>query len=357
MHHDALRRFSFPVLRSVAATAFVTTALASGCGGAARSARAAVLVDEAAVALAHGELDRAEAGLRLALEHAPGDAPALANLGLVAATRGQLPEAERYLRAAVAADEDLVEGWASLGVVLEREGRDDEARGAYERALSIHPDRPEPRRMLALLLARTGRVPEARAHLLRLSVVAPDDPEVWGLLAWCELRLERLLAARAAAREALARDPRAPAARLVEAVLRALGGEIEPAIETLTSLGEDPIVGHDARVRRLALEVLIGRTEGASRELAVLLEDDPFDPAVRLVAARAALAEGATAEARAHAREARALAPNLSAAWLIEAEACAREGDLEGARAALDAVASGGDATERERARIADLLR
>lgn len=329
-----------------------------GCGGATRSARAAALGDEAAEALARGELDRAEAGLRLALEHAPGDAAALANLGLVALARGALGEAERHLRAAVAADEDLVEGWTDLGVVLERRGRDDDARRAYERALSIHPDRPEPRLRLALLFARQERLAEARAHLLRLSILAPDDAAVWGLLAWCELRLDRREAAGSAAREALDRDPDAPAARLVRAVLRALRGELAPAIDELAAVEADPVVGRDARLRRLAMEVLAGPTARTQTELATLLDADPFDPAVRLIAARAALARGALDEARGHARQARTLSPGLAAAWLLEAEACALAGDHDAARASLEAMPSPTtDAMRREVARVASLPR
>ena len=126
----------------------------AGCGASRPSPAAELLVDEGAQHLAEGQLEQAEASLRLALEFEPGVAAAHANLGLVALARGDLEGAERALRAAIALREDFVEAWSDLGVVLERRGRDDAARAAYEHALSIHPGRPEPRLGLARLLVR-----------------------------------------------------------------------------------------------------------------------------------------------------------------------------------------------------------
>lgn len=358
-HAPGSSLLSPPLLR-----ALLLSALVGGCGAGRASPAAMELNDRAALALASGDLERAEAGLRLALEHDPGAAPSLANLGLVALARGELREAERLLRAATSRDPDLVEAWSCLGVVLARLGDDGEARRVLEHALSIHPGRPEPRLELARLLVRTGGMPEARAHLLRLVVLRPEDAEALGLLALVELRLERPLAAGALVDEALARDPAAPAARLVQALLRARRGELDEAISALEELVEDPVVGREARVRLAAAELLSGRRERARTRVEALLDEDPFDPAVRLVAGAVALGSGDLVAARAHAREARTLEPGLAAAWLLEAECCARGEEracadeaLSRARALAATPAHATDALGRELSRVAGLLR
>ncbi len=326
------------------------------CGGAVPGPAAQMLSDQGARQLAEGRLDEAEASLRLALEVEPGAAPAHANLGLVQLARGDLEGAEASLRGAIRARGDFVEAWSDLGVVLERRGRDDEAEEAYERALSIHPLRPEPRLALARLLVRRGRTVDARAHLLRLAAVFPDDAETLGLLAWTELRLDRPIAAGELLTEALAIDPDAIAARFTHALLQARRGEIGPARDTLVSLEDDPVLGREARVRIATIDVVAGAHLLAHARLDPMLEADPFDPALRLLASALARSEGDDQAAIAHAREARTIDPSIEEAWLLEAECCARAGDPTCARRALAHVHTSSDAMTRERERVAAML-
>lgn len=333
-------------------------ALALAACGTVRPARAAqTLSDQGALQLERGHLEEAEASLRLALEVDPGWAPAHANLGLVRLARGDLAGAEASLRGALRAREDFVEAWADLGVVLERAGRRDEAREAYEHALSITPTLPLPRLALARLLVRSGRPVEARAHLLRLVALLPDDAEALGLLAWAELRIDRPSAASELVERALAIDPEAAAARFTQALLRARRGELGPARDAMLALEHDPVLGHEARLRVASLDVLAGAHLLAHTRLDPLLEDDPFDPALRLVAAVLARDEGRNEDAIVHAREARTLEPTLEEAWLLEAEACARMGDLACATEALAHVHARTDSMRRERERVAASMR
>lgn len=326
------------------------------CGGGRPSPAAGFLSDQGAEQLARGELDEAEASLRLALEIEPGAAAARANLGLVALERGDLAGAERELRGALGQREDFVEAWSSLGVVLERRGRGAEAQRAYEQALSIHPGRAEPRLSLARLLVRRGRPIEARAHLLRLVALRPGDPEALGLLAWAELRVDRPLAAGELVARALAEDPEAVAARFVHALLRARRGELHPARATLSSLEEDPVLGREVSLRIATIDIVLGEHAAASARISVLLEDDPFDPAVRLVAAALALDRGELEAALEHAREARTLAPDVAESWLLEAECCAMRGERACAESALGHVPATTDVLARERERVRALL-
>jgi Flp pilus assembly protein TadD len=316
-----------------------------------------MLSDRGALLLEAGHLEEAEASLRLALEVDPDAAPAHANLGLVRLARGDLEGAEASLRGAIRAREDFVEAWADLGVVLDRRGRSAEARAAYERALSIDPTLAMPRLALARLLVRCGLPVEARAHLLRLVALLPDDAEALGLLAWAELRVDRPSTASELVDRALAIDPDAAAARFTLALLRARRGELGPARDVLLDLEDDPVLGHEARVRIATIDVLAGAHLLAHTRLDPLLEDDPFDPALRLVAAVLARDEGRDADAIMHAREARTIEPSLEEAWLLEAEACARTEDLACASAALSHVHASTDSVRRERARVADALR
>jgi len=326
------------------------------CGGATPSPAAQILSDQGARQLARGELEEAEASLRLALEVEPGSAPAHANLGLVALARGDLDEAEAELRGAIREREDFVEAWSNLGVVLERRGRSDQAEDAYERALSVNPGRPEPRLSLARLLVRRGRPTEARAHLLRLVAILPEDPEALGLLAWAELRVDRPLAASDLVARALEAHPDAVAARFVHALLRARRGELAPARETLLPLETDPVLGREVSLRIATIDALSGLLTSAEQRIAHLLDDDPFDPSVRLVAAVIARDRGDLDGALVHVREARALAPDVAESWLLEADCCARQGDRECAETALAHVPASTDAMSRERERVRALL-
>jgi tetratricopeptide (TPR) repeat protein len=332
--------------------ALVFVVLACGCGGTTLPRVAIEHNTAGAELLAEGDLERAEARFRLALEFHPGFAEARANLGLVALARGDLAEAERHLRSAIGLREDFGEAWGNLGVVLERRSRLDEAQEAYQRALAIHPGIVFARRDLAWLLARRGRLAEARAHLLRLVEIAPDDAEAAGLLAWCELRLDRPESAREIAERALERDAAARAPRLVRGMLRAHAGDLDDALADLEPLAGDPRLGREARIRIAAIAILQDRPDESLAAMEALLREDRNDPAAHLVAASAALYAGEWQRARHHAGEALRLQPALDSALLVLADACAHQGDAACARRALDRVASRSGAIAREVERI-----
>ena len=184
----------------------------------------------------------------------------------------------------------------------------------------------------------------------------PEDPEALGLLAWAELRLDRPLAASDLVARALEMDPDAVAARFVHALLRARRGELGPAREALLSLETDPVLGREVSLRIAAVDALSGRLVTATERIESLVEDDPFDPAVRLVASVIARDRGELDLALAHAREARSLAPDITESWLLEAECCARLGDAACAESALTHVPASTDAMSRERERVRTLM-
>lgn len=267
-----------------------------------------------AVLLAEGDLERAEANFRLALEFAPGLPEARMNLGVLALRRDRPAIAERELRAAIGLREDFPEAWANLGAALEGSGRLSEAEGAYLRALALHPGLAFARRNLGRLLLAAGRHTEARAHLLRLLESDPGDAEAHALLAWCELLLGRPEAAAERLTLALATSPAPPVAHLVRAIVRLRAGELAAAEADLTEAERSPVLRREVALRRAAIDVVLGRPEQALTRLGPLLEQDPYDGAVHLLVARAARDLGHIDEAREHASLALSLVPDLAAA-------------------------------------------
>lgn len=264
--------------------------------------------------LSAGDLERAEANFRLALEYAPGLPEARMNLGVLALHRGRLLEAETELRAALGLREDFPEAWANLGAALEAMGRSDEARSAYERALSIHPGLATARRNLGRLLLEESRLAEARAHLLRLLETDPEDLEAHALLAWCELLLDRPDAAEERLAWAFRASPAPPVAHLVRAILELRSGALAEAEVDLALAEEEPLLQREVALRRAAIDVVLSRPADALARLGPLLEDDPFDAAAHLLVARAAADLGDGEVARTHAEAALELMPDLEAA-------------------------------------------
>ncbi len=312
--------------------AFVLLALlASGCTSSAISPLAVQHNHAGAELLGAGDLERAEANFRLALEYAPGLPEARMNLGVLALRRGRPALAEEELRAAIGLREDFPEAWANLGAALEAQGRTGEAEDAYLSALAIHPGLAVARRNVGRLLLSEARHVEARAHLLRLLESDPTDREGHALLAWCELLLGRPDAAAARLRYAFAdaaatEDARVvpPVAYLVRAIAELREGSLEEALRDLTEAERDRTLHREVALRRAAIEVVLGDPTAAMARLGPLLEDDPFDAAAHLLMARASADLDDPERAIEHAHAALELAPDLEAARVILRELEAR---------------------------------
>jgi tetratricopeptide (TPR) repeat protein len=96
----------------------------------------------------------------------PDFADAHINLGRLAHDAGELGRAEAHYRSAVqCAPEDAI-GHFNLGVLLEDRGRPDEAIHAYEQAIARDPDAADAYYNLGVLLESRGRRSEAMRHLM-----------------------------------------------------------------------------------------------------------------------------------------------------------------------------------------------
>lgn len=138
------------------------------------------------------------------LESMPGSVVANNNLGALLAKEGDFGAAEQRLRRALAADPGYANANKNLGNVLFVTGRKNEAARHYRAAIEREPDQVEALNNLAWLLATDPKgTPEDRAQAVHLAERAValggrDNPALMSTLS--------------AAREAAARQPRAPPA-------------------------------------------------------------------------------------------------------------------------------------------------
>ncbi|HEY2924752.1 MAG TPA: tetratricopeptide repeat protein, partial [Candidatus Eisenbacteria bacterium] len=79
---------------------------------------------------------------------------------------GELGRAEAHYRSAVQCAPEDATGHFNLGVLLEDRGRPDEAIQAYEQAIARDPDAADVYYNLGLLLESRGRRSEAMRHLM-----------------------------------------------------------------------------------------------------------------------------------------------------------------------------------------------
>jgi tetratricopeptide (TPR) repeat protein len=95
-------------------------------------------VNKGIVHAAAGRHEEAEAAFRRALEVAPGDAIAHAELGIVLRRQGRFAEADAAYQAALDLDPDYALAWRNRGVLLDLYlGRPAEALECYERYLQL----------------------------------------------------------------------------------------------------------------------------------------------------------------------------------------------------------------------------
>ncbi len=159
-----------------------------------------------------GDLDRAEALFREALDLAPDYPRASLNLGNALAKQGRLEEAVGAYEAAIALDARHAGAHFNLGKALAQLDRRDEAAERLERALALDPSMADAAVMLASVAESRGDLEGARAELERALRIAPGHAGAAVNLGAVLIDLGDAVAARAALARALAADPRCAAA-------------------------------------------------------------------------------------------------------------------------------------------------
>ena len=214
-------------------------AVLAGCSAGAPLPPAAATLNAAGVeALAHGDLETADARLSLALEYSPRFVEALVNLGLVELERGNFTRARTLIERARRINPDVAQPHHALGVLEERERRPDRASAHYYEALRVDPGFAVARDNLARLLFAGGYVEEALVQYQRLVQLVPSDDRARAGLVETLLRLHRNDEADQILDAALGASPSSPELALLDARRDLRIGRRAQGMEKLDSLGE-----------------------------------------------------------------------------------------------------------------------
>jgi Flp pilus assembly protein TadD len=183
-------------------------------------------VNPVALALADLKAGRVDDGVSL-LEFlhasAPEDPEVLFLLGSCLSDSGDLARAEAYLRRAVELRPTSADWLVNFGVVLTRTNKPVEAEEVLSKAVELAPGNPYAHRNLGACVARAGQnLAKAQKHLEQAVALAPRDPQSWFGLARLYQTQGKTDAARGACQRVLAIEPGGPLASHAQALLKQL---------------------------------------------------------------------------------------------------------------------------------------
>lgn len=112
-------------------------------------------LQQAAQAMAQGQLDRAVQLYQFVLQLDPGQGVALEQLGMLMYKAGRMDVAQQLLSDAVARDPRNVRAWYMLACVLSESNQSSEAITAYERCIAIKPELVEAHNNLGVIYKNT----------------------------------------------------------------------------------------------------------------------------------------------------------------------------------------------------------
>lgn len=269
-------------------------------------------------ALGRGDVAKALAEYRLAVEADPRSAPAQEALATTLAGQGDTEGAIRHYKAALEAEPDNFLVHHNLGTVLARNGRPEEAVEHFRRALELVPGEPVVLYKLARNLARTGHLDEAERRYRELIASEPEEEGApqGGEGPWVAARFDlseilfktgRYQEAADQLRELVAGDPGRSWAHLSLGVaLQAAGNDLgamaeyRAVLEIAAAQPEERVQAH------VGLGQLLARRHdrgGAEENYGAALELDPGHPGAHRGLAELAALEGRYEEAASHYRQ------------------------------------------------------
>jgi Tfp pilus assembly protein PilF len=175
-----------------------------------------------------GRFDLAEPAFRAAVEADPGNADAIANLGISLANLGRLDEAQRRLAESLALDDSNALAHLSLGVVLDRQGQDALSIVQYRAALAHDADNVQARVYLADAQMRSGLARDAAQSYREALKRLPDSSRIELSLAIAQIRAGSWAEARKVLESALQQHP--DNAELANTLARLLCTAPEPGV-------------------------------------------------------------------------------------------------------------------------------
>jgi tetratricopeptide (TPR) repeat protein len=300
--------------------------------------------DALGVALGEGgQLDAAESAFRRAASLAPDAADIRFHLALALERLGRPAEALIEYQHALASDPAQLEAYYGLGSVCAQLGDLDGAVAALQRVVDALPEMAEAHFNLGVNLSNRYRsttgprhqpdIERALAELQRAVQLAPSDPRA--LVALGQLQAERQNHAEAVAslRKAQALQPdNAEIAYDLGLALR-LAGDLDGAAVALRSAIDR---GHRVAEARRALGLVLrqkGDLEGAVTELRAVVAAERNDPEAQHLLGVTLLKLSQPEDGIAALKLAVAFDPDLTEAHVALAQALARSGQTEAARA------------------------
>jgi tetratricopeptide (TPR) repeat protein len=170
------------------------------------------LLNQAAAALHHGDLSRAEFCYREVLKQEASNFEAYDALATILIQRGRAAEAEPFFVQALRLNPHDAITLSNYGGALEALGRHEEALQHYDRALAVQPDFPDAILNRAAALCLLGRYQETLEGLGRVLLLSPGNPMALYNRGVALAGLERFEEALGAYDAALAAQPNYPEA-------------------------------------------------------------------------------------------------------------------------------------------------
>jgi Tfp pilus assembly protein PilF len=128
--------------------------------------------------------EQARARVEQRLAKTPDNSAVLAVAGRTWAATGDLARAQAFLRRAVETDASNIEAYMDLARVYVAEQRLDQAVGEFDRVAARQPDAVGPQTMAALLVQSQGKTPDAQKRYERLVELHPRAAVASNNLAW-----------------------------------------------------------------------------------------------------------------------------------------------------------------------------
>src|SRR5262249_34800462 len=143
-----------------------------------------------------GQLDKAEAAARLAIQRDSGCVDAWDTLGTILVDRGELTESRDCYETAVQIKPDFLPALNNLAVVLHNLGQLDESEACYRRALNLQPDQLEIQLNFANLLGELKRYRSALEIVERVLDCCPKNNEMHRVVLKFKRNLEQAASGR-----------------------------------------------------------------------------------------------------------------------------------------------------------------
>ncbi len=277
-----------------------------------------------------GRPQEAESSYRRAIELQPELLVAHINLADLLRSLGRMQEAAEEFSGALRLNPRVAESHAGLGCALMGLGRYAEAAESLRRAIELKPRLAEVHSSLGHALRQLGQPQQALESCRRALELDPTLAAAHGNLGNALVDLQRLGEAEGSYRRALALEPdRAEVHSNLAKVLLELGRVEESVSSAERALQLNPQLA--AAHENLANALLNVNLDAAVAHYRAALQSQPDDAALHNSLGIALRLLGRTAEAEASSQRARELAPGYAPAVAALAEARADRGDFTGA--------------------------